>query len=329
VTETRMDKPRDNLNLGRDSSDISLLAGGPAFQFLRRMGLCDDTLARVRQGVVVIPLLAWLPLLLLCAFGGSLISGRVAVPFLSDLEVHVRFLLVLPMLIAAEPFVQRGMRPIRQEFEERNLIPKSAMPRFEDAIRSAPRLRRARLPEIVLIAFVYSISVFVVWRQDVAMDSAAWYSGEGSKLSLAGMWYRYVSLPILQFVLCRWYFRLFLWARFLWQVSRIDLSLNPAHPDRVAGLGFIADKANAFAVLALSLGSLLAAHLCVARHRARSAACAVQSRDCCHGDLCALHIPRPAPCVLASAFARGPRRPPRIWNVGREICARTRLQVAS
>jgi hypothetical protein len=30
-----------------------------------------------------------------------------------------------------------------------------------------------------------------------------------------------VSLPLFQFLLLRWYFRLFIWARFLWQVSRL------------------------------------------------------------------------------------------------------------
>ena len=33
-------------------------------------------------------------------------------------------------------------------------------------------------------------------------------------------WFGYVSLPIFQFLLFRWYFRLAIWARFLWQVSR-------------------------------------------------------------------------------------------------------------
>jgi hypothetical protein len=51
------------------------------------------------------------------------------------------------------------------------------------------------------------------------------------------MWYGYVSLPIFQFLLCRWYFRIVIWIRFLWRVSRIELSLVPTHPDRVGGLG--------------------------------------------------------------------------------------------
>ena len=46
-----------------------------------------------------------------------------------------------------------------------------------------------------------------------------------------------VSVPLFQFILLRWYFRIFIWARFLWQVSRIDLAYAPAHPDRLGGSG--------------------------------------------------------------------------------------------
>jgi hypothetical protein len=81
----------------------------------------------------------------------------------------------------------------------------------------------------------------------------------GSSLSLAGIWYGYVSLPIFQFLMLRWYFRLFIWARFLWQVSRIDLSLAPLHPDRVGGLGFLSQTAYAFMPLAVAHGALLSA----------------------------------------------------------------------
>ena len=117
---------------------------------------------------------------------------------------------------------------------------------------------------MLLIAFVYGIGILVVWRQYISLDAATWYatpSAEGSKLSLAGMWYGYVSLPIFQFLLLRWYFRLFIWTRFLWQVSRIELTLVPTHPDRVGGLGFLANTAYAFAVLAVAHGALLAAQI--------------------------------------------------------------------
>jgi hypothetical protein len=62
-------------------------------------------------------------------------------------------------------------------------------------------------------------------------------------------------------MLLRWYFRLFIWARFLWQVSRIGLKLVPTHPDRCGGLVFLEEVCTAFAPLLLAQGALLAGTL--------------------------------------------------------------------
>jgi hypothetical protein len=248
----------------RNPPDFSLVLGGPLFQLLRRAHLADDALMMVRQRIIVITLLAWLPLLVLSALEGRLLGGSVAVPFLVDAEVHIRFLVTMPLLIVAELVVHRRMRPLLQQFLERNLIPESATARFEAAVASAFRLRNSVLAEVLLIGFVYGVGILIVWRHYVALDTATWYatpSAEGSKLSVAGIWYGYVSLPIFQFLLCRWYFRMFIWTRFLWQVSRIELSLVPTHPDRVGGLGFLANTAYAFAVLAVAHGAMLAGTL--------------------------------------------------------------------
>jgi hypothetical protein len=78
------------------------------------------------------------------------------------------------------------------------------------------------------------------------------------RLSRTGTWYGYVSLPLFQFLLLRWYFRLFIWARLLWQVSRLDLRLEPLHPDRVGGLGFLTNTVYAFTPLSVAHGALLA-----------------------------------------------------------------------
>ena len=255
---------RDGLNLLQNPPDFSLVLGGPLFQLLRRAHLSDDTLMLVRRRIIVIALFTWLPLLVLSALEGQLLGGRAAVPFLLDVEVHVRFLVALPLLIIAELVVHRRMRPLLQQFLERNLIPANAMARFEAAVASAFRLRNSALAEVLLIAIVYGVGVLIVWRYYFALDTATWYavpSVGGSKLSLAGMWYGYVSLPIFQFLLVRWYFRLFIWIRFLWRVSRIELSLVPTHPDRVGGLGFLSATVYALSVLAVAHGALLAGQL--------------------------------------------------------------------
>jgi hypothetical protein len=90
---------------------------------------------------------------------------------------------------------------------------------------------------------------------------ASWYGvpADGKiHPSLAGWWLMLVSLPLFQFLLFRWYFRIFIWARFLWQVSRIELDLMPLHPDRCGGLGFLSNLSHAFAPLLVAQGALLA-----------------------------------------------------------------------
>ena len=248
----------------QDQQDFSLVLGGPLYQLLRRAHLSDDALLLARQRILFISLLAWLPLLLLSAFEGTLLSKNATAPFLMDIEVHLRFLVAVPLLIAAELVVHQRLRGIAKSFLERNLVPEWAMAQFDAAIGAAYRLRNSVFAEALLVLFVYGVGVLVIWRHYTALQAATWYATPAaghSRLSLAGIWYGYVSLPLFQFLLIRWYFRLFIWMRFLWQVSRIRLSLIPTHPDRVGGLGFLANTVYAFALLLAAHGVMTAANL--------------------------------------------------------------------
>ncbi len=245
----------------REPQDFSLVLGGPLFQLLRRSHLSDDALELVRRRVIIITLFAWLPLLVLSVVEGRALGGSVAVPFLLDVEANLRFLVALPLLIISELVVHQRMRFVVRQFLERNLIPESGLTRFEAAIASAFRLRNSVLVEVLLIAFVYLVGVMLFWRQYLALATATWYAmptADGLQFSLAGKWYAYVSLPLYQFLLVRWYYRIFIWTRFLWQTSRIELSVIPTHPDRVGGLGFLANTVYAFTPLAVAHGAMLA-----------------------------------------------------------------------
>jgi len=242
-----------------DPTEFSLVQGGPLFQLLRRSHLSGDDLELLRLRIIVISMFAWLPLLVLSLLEGKALGGGVAVPFLLDVEAHARFLVALPLLIGAELIVHRRMRFVAKQFLERNLIPKGAMKRFDAAIASAYRLRNSVPAEVLLIILVY-VAGFLVWREQNQLDTATWYASQtvdGMKASFTGIWFRWASLPIFQFLLIRWWLRICIWARFLWQVSRIDLNLVPTHPDRVGGLGFIANTVYAFVPLAVVFGVIL------------------------------------------------------------------------
>jgi len=241
--------------------DFSLFLGGPLYQIFRRAHLSGDTLELLRRRVIVIVLLVWLPLLVLSVMESLAWGGGVTMPFLYDVDVHVRFLIALPLLLVAELVVHQRMRPVIRQFVERGLVADAARAKFDAALASALRLRNSVVAEVAMIAFVYVVGVMVIWRTHAAVDVASWYGVPTDGLlqpSLAGWWFGCVSLPLFQFILLRWYFRLFVWARFLWQVSRIELKLVPTHPDRCGGLGFLANVCTAFAPVLLAQGALLA-----------------------------------------------------------------------
>jgi hypothetical protein len=248
-----------------ESADFSLVLGGPLFQLLRRAHLSDDALTLVHRRILAGALVTWLPLLLLSTLEGRAWWGAdVRVPFFLNVEVHARFLLALPLLIMAELVVHLRMRRALGQFVARDLIADVDRPRFNGMIASAMRLRNSLAAELMLMVLVYGLGIPM--RNYIAVDASTWAaapvaggsSGFGS-LSLAGWWYTLVSVPIFQFLLIRWYFRVFIWTRFLWQVSRINLQLIPTHPDRAGGLGFLANIVHAFSPVLVAHGVLLAA----------------------------------------------------------------------
>ncbi|MCD2452582.1 hypothetical protein GO003_019545 [Methylicorpusculum oleiharenae] len=240
--------------------DFSLVLGGPLYQFFIRARLTTNTLDLVKRRVITISLFSWLPLLILSALAGDALGGAIKVPFIYDADVHVRFLLALPLMLVAEIVVHKRIRLTIQQFIERRIITPPSRPEFDDLINSAMRLRNSVVIEVMLIALVLTVT-HQLWAGQIALESATWYASikEGQRhYSLAGYWYGYVSIPVFQFLLARWFFRIFIWARFLWQVSQLDLCLVPTHPDRAAGLGFLGGSAAAFMPLLLSQGCLLA-----------------------------------------------------------------------
>jgi hypothetical protein len=261
MSKTPSNTPVAGAKSPQDPYDFSLVLGGPLYQLVRRAHLSGDALELLRRRVIVISLFAWLPLLILSMLGGGAWGDAVRVPFVKDIEAHARFLLALPLLIVAELVVHQRMRPVVRQFLERGLIPERSRARFDLAVASAARLRNSVVAEVVLIALVYLVGILVVWPRYIALDVPTWYAvptGGGRHLSPAGWWFVYVSLPLFQFILFRWYFRLFVWIRFLWQVTRCDLSLVPTHPDRAGGLGFLSLTVVAFAPVLLAHGVLLA-----------------------------------------------------------------------
>ena len=81
--------------LTQQPPNFSLVLGGPSFQLCRRLHLSGDALELFPRRMLVFALFTWLPLLLLSILDGHALGGTLNVPFLYDIEAHVRFLVAL------------------------------------------------------------------------------------------------------------------------------------------------------------------------------------------------------------------------------------------
>ena len=231
-----------------DEPDFSIVLGGPLYQLYLRARLAGPHLEHLIRRVLAVSGICWLPLLALSAVEGHVISG-VADPFLRDPEVHIRFLIALPLLIATEVYAQQRMRPMIRQFLDRGIIASEDRARFDEIVASELRLRNSVMVELVLVVLVFTFGYWI-WRQSLTLTVPTWYqvnNGAGLRLTAAGWFYAFISLSIFRFVLLRWYFRLFVWYRFLWQVKAMTLHFNLFHPDRAGGLGFLSDSTLALA----------------------------------------------------------------------------------
>ena len=243
--------------------DFSLVVGGPLYQLWRRLFLAGPALELLARRMIGIPSVAWLPLLLLTAYEGVAIGHAVRVPFLYDLEVHARYLVAIPILLMAEIVVHQRIRVVVRQFVDTGIVTSETLPGFRAAIASAMRLRNSLVVEIAMVVFVFGFG-WTIWQGESGLTGSTWYSlvdGASHRLTGAGQWYVHVSIPIFQFLLFRWYFRLVVWFLFLRRVSRLPLRVMPTHPDRAGGLGFLGLGAHAFVLVILAQSVALSAGL--------------------------------------------------------------------
>ena len=252
MTTTRTPSPL------HEPPDFSLVLGGPLYQLYRKTYLSGPILELVLRRVLLFASITWLPLFLLCLYGGQLLSNG-HLGFLRELETHVRFLAALPVLIGAEIIVHKRTRTVVKRFVEGRIVTAEETLKFHAAIETALRARNSVPFELGMLILVYTLGHWI-WLNKIAFLGTTWYGvsdATGFHLSLAGYWNAFVSVPIFQFILLRWYFRILIWFWLLWKISRLKLRLMPAHPDHSGGIGFLGRSSYAFSPLLFAQGALL------------------------------------------------------------------------
>jgi hypothetical protein len=245
-------------------SELEFELGGPAYRLMQRIGLIQGTGPSFGRRMIGFLLITWVPLLLF-----SLIEGRALGPtpresLLLDFATYARFFLAVPLLFIAEVIVGPRLRTAGLHFVQANFVRPEELPAVEAAIVRVGRRREALVPELVMLG----IALFGAWYLSLETWSggtaATWNSATlkgGTGLSLTGLWYHFVAVPILQFFVLRWLWRLLLWTCFLREMARLKLNLVATHPDRAGGLGFLGTAHLSLAIFAFALSCILSGHV--------------------------------------------------------------------
>jgi len=150
------------------------------------------------------------------------------------------------------------------QFIQSGIVQSADCPAFLAAAARARRRRDAILPEVIFLAAAFVGAWFLTFEHITGLGTATWHtlrvSGEPG-LMPAGVWYNFVAVPLVQFFLLRWLWRLVIWTLFLWDVSRLRLNLMATHADRAAGLGFLGRAHASLSIFPFAMGCVFAAEI--------------------------------------------------------------------
>ncbi|AKF10334.1 hypothetical protein DB32_007483 [Sandaracinus amylolyticus] len=236
----------------------ALFAGDPFDRILNALDPRAGPKRRVVERCAAIVLIAWAPLAVASYAEGTFRGAPGS--FASDILVHVRLLVSVPLLMIGEHAVARRFGAALEHLERAGLVPEDRRAAYRAAIASVERLHRAVWPDVVLVGLVAAFAVDDItagrlerWMQPALVP--------GATLSLAGAWDLCFSLPVYRFLVGRWLWHFALWFLLLARVARVPLRLEATHPDRMAGLRFLSDAHESLAWLVLALSCTLAASL--------------------------------------------------------------------
>jgi hypothetical protein len=241
---------------------LFLTEGGPTYRIEKRLGLIREQSPRVVRRALLSIFLTWVPLLVLCLLQGTAFGHTVAIPFLRDYSAYSRFLVALPLLLAAESLLGPHIAHASAHFVHARIVVEEDFERFDNAVAKGLRLRDSGVAEAVIVVLAYGLAFTMLTT--LAVQVTTWYAirtSTGSSLTLAGWWFVFFCVPLFQFLLLRWVWRFFVWGQFLWRMSKLNLQLIPTHPDESAGIAFVGEAHRFFSIILLAASASIAGGL--------------------------------------------------------------------
>ena len=236
------------------------LLGGPLHRLGCRLGLVRNGTDTIPLGLVlgVIPWVILVALALLEHFGRVLFA-------MDAVGAHVRLLIAVPLFFVCETLIDPHFAAFVREIVRSEVVPATGRPALGSEIARIVRWRDAWLPETTLLLVAVLLGLAAP-QQNLFAYLPGYAGGEAgasvvSAASWTSQWYWMACMTLFRFLLFRWLWRLALWCRFLWRVSRLELLLLPGNPDRAGGLGYLEFVHTAFAPLILAISAVESASL--------------------------------------------------------------------
>jgi hypothetical protein len=221
------------------SDRSSFFRGGRLDRFERHLPLLrvesDDL---IRHWALCL-FIGWVPVIAISLVESTL--RREPAGLLVPLELHARWLLAVPLLSAGELRIGTRIQSVLDHLAATGIVPDRAA--LDRAVYKASRLEGSGLSELSLLAVSMAMAL-----PAIASSSSA---GE--------LWHEAVSLTLFRFLLLRFLFRWSLWSYLLLTISRLELRLAGAHPDRSGGLGILSGPSTDLAIVVFAISALYAA----------------------------------------------------------------------
>jgi hypothetical protein len=251
-----------NMSHSKQEYEFSIVKGGLLDRLLIFLRITKPNQFSPLRKIIFFVAVTWLPLLVLTFIENLIWTDAVEVSFAEEFATHIRFLIVIPLLVFAEGIVDQRVKLSLGQFNRSGLLTEEGKGKFELAKRKADQMSESIWAESVILGLIF-LNLFVRISAN-SIDISNWafpVSEDSTVLSKAGYWAAFVSFPLIQFLILRWMWRWLIWLRLLNMISKAGLRIIPQHPDKSGGLGFLGESPLPFSIFTFTLSIIFSAIL--------------------------------------------------------------------
>jgi hypothetical protein len=232
----------------------AVIHGGPLFHWLTKLGV-GFAGGRTKFLCLLYAVATWGVMAVLAIAQGVFVNSSLTIPFLFDISEACRWLIVGPLLIAAEPIIEPWLKNVVHQFRE--LTPSDEHAMFDKHVADTRKLRDLWYVEALIILFALVRPHF---DASIAfMNEVPSWQLVANQASYAELYCNFVAKPLMGCLWLRWLWKYVVWSLLLCRIAALQLRLVPTHPDDMAGLGFVGVGQAKFSILVMALSVLVAA----------------------------------------------------------------------